>query len=106
MKFVLSSQNVYDYLIDQKICNRFLENPGVEQIQAKNFNLLVTLPEGRKLLVKQEQFINLEKETVGEFFGEWRIPKFLENFPEIDHWRSFLPELLLHDADNSILVST
>lgn len=43
MKFVLSSQNVYDYLIDKKICDRSLENPGVEQIQAKNFNLLVTL---------------------------------------------------------------
>ena len=41
MKFVLSSQNVYDYLIDQKICDRLQENPGVEQIQAKNFNAVV-----------------------------------------------------------------
>ena len=106
MKFMLSSQNVYDYLIKQTVADRFPETPMVEQIPAKNFNLLVTLPEGRKLLVKQEQFINLEKETVGEFFGEWRIQQFLQTFPELDHWRSFLPELLLHDAENSILVST
>lgn len=106
MKFILSSQNVNEYLIKRKLCDRSLENPGVEQIQAKNFNLLVTLPEGRKLLVKQEKFINLEKETVNEFFGEWRIPSFVHNFPELDHWRRFLPELLLYDDENSILVST
>ncbi|EFA73822.1 conserved hypothetical protein [Raphidiopsis brookii D9] len=106
MKFILSSQNVNEYLIKRKLCDRSLENPGVEQIQAKNFNLLVTLPEGRKLLVKQEKFINLEKETVKEFFGEWRIPSFVHNFPELDHWRRFLPELLLYDDENSILVST
>jgi hypothetical protein len=106
VKFILSSQNVNEYLIKRKLCDRSLENPAVEQIQAKNFNLLVTLPEGRKLLVKQEKFINLEKETVNEFFGEWRIPSFVHNFPELDHWRRFLPELLLYDDENSILVST
>lgn len=106
MKLILSSQNVNEYLIKSKLCDRSVENLELKQIQAKNFNLLVTLPGGKKLLVKQEQFINLEKETVGEFFGEWRIPSFLENFPELDHWRRFLPELLLYDAENSILVST
>jgi hypothetical protein len=106
VKFILSSQNVNEYLIKRKLCDRSLENPAVEQIQAKNFNLLVTLPEGRKLLVKQGKFINLEKETVNEFFGEWRIPSFVHNFPELDHWRRFLPELLLYDDENSILVST
>jgi serine/threonine protein kinase len=107
MKFVLSSQNVYDYLIERGICDRSQESPSqVDRVAAKNFNLLVTLPEGRKLLVKQEQFINSERKTAGEFLGEWRIQKLLQTFPELDHWRVFLPELLLHDTDNSMLVST
>lgn len=106
MKFVLSSQNVYDYLIEHGLCDRSHKSPTrIERVAAKNFNLLVTLPEGRKLLVKQEQF-NSQGETAGEFFGEWRIKKFLQGFPELDRWRVFLPELLLHDAENSILVST
>ena len=104
MKFVLSRQNVYDYLIENGICNPDQKNTHIEQVEAKNFNLLVTLPEGRKLLVKQEKF-NPQGETAGEFFAEWRILKLLQTFPELDHWRVFLPELLFHDAENSILVS-
>lgn len=107
MKFVLSSQNVYDYLIENRLCDRADDKSQieVERISAKNFNLLVTFPEGRKLLVKQEQY-NPEGKTAGELSGEWRIPKFLQTFPDLDRWRSFLPELLLYDPENSILVST
>ena len=106
MTFVLSSQNVSDYLIEHGLCDRSQASPShIERLLAKNFNLLVTLPDGRKLLVKQEQF-NSQGETAGEFFGEWRIQKLLQTFPELEHWRVFLPELLLHDTENSILVST
>lgn len=104
MKFVLSLQNVYDYLIEHSICNPAQKNPHIDHLEAKNFNLLVTLPEGRKLLVKQEKF-NPQGETAGEFFAEWRIQKLLQTFPELEPWRVFLPELLFHDAENSILVS-
>ena len=65
MKFVLNSQNVYDYLVENGLCDSRQEaeqypsqtsQSNIERITAKNFNLLVTLPDGRKLLVKQEQY--------------------------------------------------
>ena len=114
MKFVLNSRNVYDYLVENGLCDSLQKGEpypsqasqsNVERISAKNFNLLVTLPEGRKLLVKQEQY-NSQGKTLGELFGEWRIQKFLRTFPELDHWRVFLPELLFHDPEKSIVVST
>ncbi len=114
MKFVLNSQNVYDYLVENGLCDSRQEaeqytsqtsQSNIERISAKNFNLLVTLPEGRKLLVKQEQY-NSQGKTAGELFGEWRIQKFLQTFPELNHWRLFLPELLHYDAEKSIMVST
>ncbi|MDE5098476.1 MAG: aminoglycoside phosphotransferase family protein, partial [Trichodesmium sp. St16_bin4-tuft] len=80
MKFVLNSRNVYDYLVENGLCDSLQEGEpypsqnsqsNVERISAKNFNLLVTLPEGRKLLVKQEQY-NSQGKTLGELFGEWR----------------------------------
>ncbi|NET76714.1 phosphotransferase family protein [Okeania sp. SIO1F9] len=114
MKFVLNSQNVYDYLVENGLCDSLQEaeqypsqtsQSNIERITAKNFNLLVTLPDGRKLLVKQEQY-NSQGKTAGELFGEWRIQKLLQTFPQLEHWRVFLPELLLYDAEKSIMVST
>ncbi len=114
MKFVLNSQNVYDYLVENGLCDSRQEaeqypsqtsQSNIERITAKNFNLLVTLPDGRKLLVKQEQY-NSQGKTAGELFGEWRIQKFLQTFPELNHWGLFLPELLHYDAEKSIMVST
>ncbi|NEO97895.1 MAG: aminoglycoside phosphotransferase family protein [Symploca sp. SIO2E9] len=106
MKFVLSSQNVLDYLIEHGLSDCSQKSTSqVEFIEAKNFNLLVTLPEGHKLLVKQEPS-NFKGQTAAELFGEWRIKKFLQAFPAFDHWRIFLPELLTYDSENFILVST
>jgi len=106
MKFVLSDQNVYNYLREQGLGNSSEPSLShVERVFAKNFNLLVTLATGQKLLVKQEQY-NSQGETAGELFGEWRIKKFLQTFPELDHWNRCLPELLVYDEEKSILVST
>ena len=112
MKFVLSDRNVYNYLREQGLGNssepslsHLSHLSHVERVFAKNFNLLVTLATGQKLLVKQEQY-NSQGETAGELFGEWRIKKFLQTFPELDHWNRCLPELLVYDEEKSILVST
>jgi hypothetical protein len=104
MTFVLKSQNIFKYLIEQKLCSESEQTPiKVEPLTAKNFNLLVSLPGDRKLLVKQERH-NQEGKAAGEFLSEWRIQEFLQRFPNLGNYRSFLPEVLHFDAENSIIV--
>jgi thiamine kinase-like enzyme len=103
MKFVLSSQNVFDYLVEQELCTPAeLEARQVEMKTAKNFNLLLGLPDGRKLLVKQER--PNKKKTTGELASEWRLHKFLQRFPELSHLRPFLCEILHFNEHESVMV--
>ncbi|MBG1267509.1 phosphotransferase family protein [Nostoc sp. WHI] len=104
MTFILNSQSVFDYLLQKGLCNQSEQPPiKIEPVTAKNFNLLLSWSGDRKLLVKQERY-NQEGKAAGEFLSEWRIQEFLQQFPEINHYRSFLPEVLHFDAENSILV--
>jgi thiamine kinase-like enzyme len=106
MTFLLKSHNVFDYLADKGLCNQSEQPLGkIEPVIAKNFNLLVTFPDNRKLLVKQERH-NQEGKAAGEFLGEWRIQELLQQFPELNHLRPFLPEVVHFDKDNSIIVSS
>ncbi|YAG04731.1 hypothetical protein NSTC731_00949 [Nostoc sp. DSM 114167] len=62
MIFILNSYNVVDYLVEQGLCNQSKQLPiKIEPVAAKNFNLLITLPNERKLLVKQERHNQQEK---------------------------------------------
>lgn len=70
---------------------------------AKNFNLLLSLPDSRKLLIKQERY-NRDGKTAGEFLREWRIHEFLQRFSELSYLRPYLPEILHFDAEHSIIV--
>jgi hypothetical protein len=102
--FLLSSQNVFDYLMQLNLCSqdeKLLSK--VELKPAKNFNLLISLPKGSKLLIKQERH-NLEGKTIGEFLLEGRIHEFLKEFPELNHIRSYFSEALFFDRDNSIII--
>ncbi|MBK1988569.1 aminoglycoside phosphotransferase family protein [Sphaerospermopsis aphanizomenoides BCCUSP55] len=104
MPFLLSSQNVFNYLLAQGLCNQ--EEQSLSKIElkpAKNFNLLVSLPDGRQLLVKQER-LNRDGKTRGEFFDEWQVHNFFQTFPEISHLRSCLSEAIHFDNENSIIV--
>ncbi|MBE9037079.1 phosphotransferase family protein [aff. Roholtiella sp. LEGE 12411] len=104
MTLLLNSHNVFHYLMEQGVCSESEQSPSkVEPVAAKNFNLLLTFINGRKLLVKQERH-NQEGKAAGEFLSEWRIQEFLQRFPNLDHYRSFLPEVLHFDAENSIIV--
>jgi len=104
MKFILNSHNVFDYLAQNGLCDRS-EQPlsKVEPLEAKNFNLLLTFPDNRKLLVKQERH-NHEGQAAGEFLSEWRIQEFLQQFTELDRLRPLLSEILHFDKENSIIV--
>jgi hypothetical protein len=102
--FLLSSQNVFDYLLKQKLF--FQQEQALSQVEpkaAKNFNLLLSLQNGRKLLIKQERH-NQEGKTAGEFLNEWQIQEFLQRFPELSHIRPLLSEVLHFDAEHSIIV--
>src|SRR5690349_24434516 len=102
--FLLSSQNVFDYLSRQDIFTQGEQEPSkIEPKAAKNFNLLITLPDERKLLVKQERH-NQEGKTAGEFVHEWRIQEFLQRFPALSHLRPLIPEVLHFDPEHSIIV--
>ena len=104
MTFVLGSQNVFDYLIEQSICS--LEDKAQSEIQeksAKNFNLLLTLPNGRKLLVKQEPR-DREGKMVGEFLREWQIQEFLREFPELSQMRFWISDAIYFNAEHSVIV--
>lgn len=102
--FILSSQNLFDYLISIGLCNPEEQSLSkVELKPAKNFNLLVTLPQDRKLLVKQERH-NLEGKTTGEFLLEWRIHDFLRKFSELTHIRANVSEAIHFNRENSIII--
>lgn len=104
MTFLLSSQNVCEYLARHSLCTQ--EDKNLSQIElkvAKNFNLLLSLHDGRQLLVKQERY-NSQGKTAGEFAHEWQIQELLEHFPELSYLRAWLPEILHFNADDSIIV--
>ncbi|MDZ8134787.1 MAG: aminoglycoside phosphotransferase family protein [Nostoc sp. DedQUE04] len=104
MTFLLSSQNVFDYLFRQEVCSH--KEPDLSQIEqkvAKNFNLLVSLSDGHKFLVKQERHAQ-EGQTAGEFLNEWRIQEFLQRFSQLNYIRPMLSEALHFDTQHSIIV--
>ena len=104
MPFLISFANVFNYLVENKICQPQEESLSkIELKSAKNFNLLITLSDGRQLLVKQERYDQNGK-TLGEFIDEWRIHDFWQKFPEINHLRSSLSEVIHFDLENSIIV--
>jgi len=104
MTFVLSYQNIFNYLVEHRLCTQLEEALyEVEPLRAKNFNLLLTLPDSRKLLIKQERH-NQEGKTAGEFLSEWRIQEFLQTFPELSYLRAWMPVVLHFEAENSIIV--
>ncbi|MFN6466264.1 MAG: phosphotransferase [Nostoc sp. DedVER02] len=104
MTLLLSSQNVGNYLFRQGLCTTEQETQlHIELVAAKNFNLRVSLPDGSKLLVKQERQYQ-DGKTFGEFLGEWRVQEFLNQFPELDRLRPLLPIVLNFDPENSIIV--
>jgi thiamine kinase-like enzyme len=109
MAFLLNSKNVFDYLKELNKENIYfkiqqnIDEHNIESKSAKNFNLLVTLPDRSKLLVKQERF-DREGKTAGEFNREWRIQEFARQFPEIHTLKTWLPEIANFDVANSILI--
>ncbi|WP_088242796.1 phosphotransferase [Calothrix rhizosoleniae] len=104
MAFLLSSQNVFEYLINQGVClPTDKEKSTVELKPAKNFNLLITLPTNNQILIKQERY-NREGKTYGEFFNEWRIHDLCRQFTELQKISPYLSEALDFNPQYSIII--
>jgi 5-methylthioribose kinase len=104
MIFLLSSENVFEYLLKQELF--FQQEQTLSKVElkaAKNFNLLLSLQDDRQLLVKQERH-NQEGKTAGEFLNEWRIQELSKRFAELSHLRPLLPEVLHFNANDSVIV--
>jgi Phosphotransferase enzyme family len=104
MTFLLGTQNIFTYLIEQGICQS--EDRRESQISSKickNFNLLVSLSNNRHLLLKQEPH-DLHGKTSGELFREWQIHEWLREFPELSHLRPIVSEAIRFDRDSSIII--
>jgi thiamine kinase-like enzyme len=105
MTFILSYRNIFEYLLERGLCDREDKNTGkIESKNGKNYNLLLSFSNGRQLLVKQER-LDREGKAAGDFLREWRIQKFVQEFPQSSYLRPWLPQVLHFDEDNSIIVA-
>ncbi|WP_392530473.1 phosphotransferase family protein [Nostoc sp. C117] len=112
MVLSLSSHNVIQYLQDVGLYNSgdgISDESDLPGNSKKNFNLLVTLADNRKLLVKQERNINSEG-LPHELFKEWLFHQLLQQFPVLGNVSAmptavnYAPLVVHFDEENSILV--
>ncbi|MFN6513165.1 MAG: phosphotransferase family protein [Nostoc sp. CreGUA01] len=106
MVLSLSSHNVVQYLQDADLCNSEggrLDEFDLPESSKKNLNLVVTLADNRKLLVKQERNTNSEG-LPHELFKEWLFHQLLQQFPVFGNVSAIAPLVVHFDEENSILV--
>lgn len=103
MPFLLSTTTVLEYLNCHNLVQTNLKANQIEQKVARNFNLLVSLLDGRTLLIKQACY-RPDGEMTGGFVNESRIQEFLQQFPSLNYLRSCVPEVIHFDVENSIIV--
>ena len=102
MTFILSSENVLEYLKHQGICqpDHVLIEP-VEQNDGKNFNLVVNVTGNNHYLVKQERFVD-KTSVSNSLMHDWVLHQLLNNFPELKSIRA--SPIVKCDLENSIIV--
>ncbi len=113
MKFVLSSENVVQYLQDSY--SKWQNNSdrtyffdwqlvtSVIPIEYRNFNLIVNLADRDYYLVKQERF-DANSETSGTLQYEWILQQYLNAFPQLEPIQYLTAPIIYFDPDNSILI--
>ncbi|MBV6627151.1 MAG: aminoglycoside phosphotransferase family protein [Rivularia sp. (in: Bacteria)] len=104
MVFILSSDNISDYLSNSRVLDCAKEDISkIEQIPAKNFNLLITFKNHKRLLVKQE-IRNREGKVNGDFIREWQIQEAIRQFPQLNNLDNLIADLLWFDKENHIII--
>lgn len=108
MKTKLSSNNVFQYLIEVDICQEqeielIKINPKCSQGSNNLIFLTIHLPSDHQLFVKQDHHhSNGEKANI--INREWRLHNCLQSLPDLDQTYSLLLEILHFDDSNSILI--
>lgn len=103
MTLILDSENIFDYLISNNICNSADRSTHlIESKSCKNFNLLIHLSKSKSLLIKQEPH-DAEGNTNGDLLNEWRIHKLVQTYPSLSHIRPLLSNAIHFDLNHSIL---
>jgi hypothetical protein len=102
--FLLSKQNIHHYLSENNIIHVSEAISSVEQLgNCKNFNLLITLSDNRRFLVKQECHDG-RGQTLGQCRHEWQVRDFMHHFSELSPLQSLVSAPIYFDADASILI--
>lgn len=104
MVFLLSNQNIFQYLSDRHLWNSPLKDAiFVESKSCKNFNLLIRISDHKQLLVKQEPH-DRQGFTKGDVLNEWIVYSCIQNCLETQHLRSLVSDPIYCDTAHSILV--
>ncbi|MEH2136162.1 aminoglycoside phosphotransferase family protein [Nostoc sp.] len=107
MVLSLSSHNVIQYLQEAGLCSSEDDASDKSELPGNsknNFDLLVTLGNNRKLLVKQERNVKNNDVAPRELFQEWLFHQLLQQFPVLGNISAIAPLVVHFDEKNSILV--
>ncbi|MEJ6480398.1 phosphotransferase [Nostoc punctiforme UO1] len=107
MVLSLSSHNVIQYLQEAGLCSSEDDASDKSELpgSSKNsFDLLVTLADNRKLLIKQERNVRSNDGAPHELFQEWLFHQLLQQFPVLGNISAIAPLVVHFDEKNSILV--
>jgi hypothetical protein len=105
MSLVLSSENVLEYLVLQRLLHpqdRLLAT--VTALEYRNFNLVVRMTADNCLLVKQERLYAEHQGDRCGFWREQRIYDLFQHFPDLNDLRSLTSEVILFDPESFIIV--
>jgi 5-methylthioribose kinase len=105
MAFLLSSQNVFQYLLDLNLCtHQDLESIQIETLPpAKNFNLLIKLPKERKLFVKQERHA-FNGIVVPELLNEWKFYQLQQHLQIFQNLKPSVIPVINFDEAHAIII--
>ncbi|ACC81242.1 phosphotransferase family protein [Nostoc punctiforme] len=107
MVLSLSSHNVIQYLQEAGLCSSEDDASDKSELPGSsknNSDLLVTLADNRKLLVKQEHNVKNNDVAPRELFQEWLFHQLLQQFPVLGNISAIAPLVVHFDEENSILV--
>lgn len=104
-KLFINSQNIGSYLVELGFCDTTEKERLILElipVETRNFNLLVTLANGEKILVKQERY--QQQNIPSEFNKELKIRALLNQFEALKFLKPLLPKILHSDETNYIVI--